>query len=420
MGDHPGGVALTYRVPEPDELRPFLLPVARSFGNPAPTEEEDADHALIWEPARSIGALDDGRWVGSTSAFTMDLTLPGGAAVPAAGVTMVGVESTHRRRGILTELMRRQLDDVAAGPEPVAILTASESLIYGRFGYGLATRGVRQRLSVHHRALRPDAPVAGGTLRLVTTDEARDLLPDAYERIRTGRPGWVARSAGWWETQVFLDRERKRHADSARSYLVHADGDGAVDGWATYSVAEHWPDRLPESRLVVDDIAAADDAVQLALWRALLAVDLAVEVDALHVAVDDPLPWAVADPRRVRTSELTDWLWLRILDVPAALGPRRWGGAGELVVEVVDGFRPASGGRFAIAADEDGTGTVEATTAPADLVLGAEALGAIALGGVAPSVLARAGRVEVVRPGALAVADTLFRGERAPHCATMF
>ncbi len=413
-------MALTYRVPEPDEQRPFLLPVSRAFGNPAPTEEEDADQALVWEPARSLGALDDGRWVGSTSAFTMDLTLPGGAVVPAAGVTMVGVEPTHRRRGILTELMRRQLDDVAAGPEPVAILTASESVIYGRFGYGPATRGVRQRLSVRHAAFRSDAPVAGGSLRLVGTDEARALLPEAYERIRPGRPGWTARHEGWWETEVFLDRERHRRADTARFYLLHEDRAGVVDGWATYSVALSWVDRLPASRLVVDDIAAVDDAVQLALWRALLDVDLSAEVDVLHVAVDDPLPWAVADPRRVRTSGLTDWLWLRILDVPAALGPRRWGGAGELVVEVVDGFRPASGGRFVIGADDGGTGTVEATSAPADLVLGAEALGAVALGGVAPSVMARAGRVEEVRPGAVAVADALFRPERAPHCATMF
>jgi predicted acetyltransferase len=138
------------------------------------------------------------------------------------------------------------------------------------------------------------------------------------------------------------------------------------------------------------------------------------------VAVDDPLPWAVADPRRVRTSELTDWLWLRILDVPAALGPRRWGAAGRVVLDVVDRFRPASGGRFAVEAGATGEGAVALTDEPADLVLGAEELGAIALGGVAPSVLARAGRITEARPGALAVADALFRPERAPHCATMF
>ncbi|HEX7133492.1 MAG TPA: GNAT family N-acetyltransferase [Iamia sp.] len=411
---------LTYRVPEPDELEAFFRPVLRGFGNPAPTAENIADERMLWEPARSLGARDGDDWVGGTGAFTMDLTLPGGAVVPAAGVTMVGVASTHRRRGILTELMRRQLDDVAAGPEPVAILTASESVIYGRFGYGLASRGVRQRLAVGHARLRPDAPVAGGRLRLMTIDEARVALPDAYERIRPGRPGWVRRSEAWWETHVFLDRPDDRDGATALFVLAHHGDDDAVDGWATYRVAIDWRDRLPASRLVVQDIAAVDDAVQLALWQGLIDVDLSVEVDALHVAVDDPLPWAVADPRRVRTSELTDWLWLRILDVPAALGPRRWGAAGRVVLDVVDRFRPVSGGRFAVEAGPDGDGAVSATDDPADLVLGAEELGAVALGGVAPSVLARAGRIVEVGPGALVVADALFRAERAPHCATMF
>ncbi|QYG94550.1 GNAT family N-acetyltransferase [Iamia sp. SCSIO 61187] len=411
---------LTYRVPEPDELEAFMRPVLRGFGDPAPEPHTLDDERVLWEPARSIGALDGDDWVGGTGAFTMDLTLPGGAAVAAAGVTMVGVASTHKRRGILTELMRRQLDDVAAGPEPVAILTASESVIYGRFGYGLATRGVRQRLAVGHARFRPDAPVAGGRLRVMTIDEARAALPEVYERIRPARPGWVRRSPAWWETHVFLDRPDRRDGASALYVLAHHDDRGAVDGWATFRVVEAWPDRLPASRVVAREVAAVDDAVQLALWRGLVDVDLSVEVDALHVAVDDPLPWAVADPRRVRTSELTDWLWLRILDVAAALGPRRWGGAGEVVLEVVDPFRPASGGRFVVAADPDGSGTVTPSEAPADLVLGAEELGALALGGVPPTTLARAGRITEERPGALAVADTLFRAERAPHCATMF
>jgi predicted acetyltransferase len=413
-------VELTYRVPAPDEAEAFFRPVLRAFGSPAPSPEQMADEVMLWEPARSIGALDGDDWVGATGTFTMDLTLPGGTAIPAAGVTMVGVASTHRRRGILTELMRRQLDDVAAGPEPVAMLTASESLIYGRFGFGMASRGVRQRLAVGHARLRPEAPVAGGRLRLLTIDEARALLPDAYERIRSGRPGWVSRSHAWWETHVFLDRPDDRDGGTALFVLAHHGDDGAVDGWATYRVAVDWQDRLPNSRLVVTDIAAVDDTVQLALWSGLIDVDLSTEVDALHVAVDDPLPWAVADPRRVRISELTDWLWLRILDVPAALGPRAWGSAGSLVVEVVDRFRPASGGRFAIESDATGSGTVTPTSSPADLTLGAEELGAIALGGVRPSTLDRAGRITEDRPGALAVADALFTTTRDPHCATMF
>lgn len=411
---------LTYRVPDVDEMEAFFRPVWRGFGNPSPDDDHLTDERLLWEPARSLGALDGDDWVGGTGAFTMDLTLPGGAAVAAAGVTMVGVASTHKRRGILTELMRRQLDDVAAGPEPVAILTASESVIYGRFGYGLATTGVRRRLAVGRSTFRPDVGAAPGRLRQLTIAEARAALPAAYERTRSTRPGRVHRSEAWWDTHVFHDRERHRDGATALYVLAHLDDAGAVDGWASHRIVMDWVDRLPSSRVLVSDLVAPDDLVQLALWRGLLDIDLSVEVDALHVAVDDPLPLAVADPRRVRTSELTDWLWLRILDVPAALGPRTWGAAGGVVLEVVDRFRPASGGRFAVEAAADGSGTVAPTSAPADLTLGAEELGALALGGTAPSALARIGRIVEDRPGALARADALFRTPRAPHCATMF
>lgn len=414
-------MALTYRVPRAEELEVFIRPVLRGFGEPSPSPEVIEDETMLWEPARSIGALDGDEWVGGTGTFTMDLTLPGGATVAAAGVTMVGVAPTHRRRGILTELMARQLDDIASGPEPVAILTASEAVIYGRYGYGLATQGVRLRLDPARAELRPDLPASlAGRLRQVTIDEARAALPAAYEGIRARRPGSVARSHAWWETHVFGDRPFRRDGGSALYVLVHEDASGAVDGWATYRAVFGWDDRLPGSTLRVEGFEAVDDAVRVALWRGLLDHDLYVEVDVSHAPLDDPLRWALRDPRRLRASEVTDWLWLRILDVPAALGPRRWGIAGALVVEVVDTFRPASGGRFAIEADATGAGNVGPTDRPADVVLGAEELGAVALGGVAPSVLARVGRVREERADALAMADALFRSEVAPHCTTMF
>ncbi len=412
---------LTFRVPRVDELEPFMLPVWRGFGDPAPTAEAIADEGMLWKPARSIGALDGDEWVGATGAFTLDLTLPGGTVVPAAGVTMVGVAPTHRRQGVLTELMRRQLDDVAAGPEPVAVLTASEASIYGRFGYGVATRGLRLRVDPAWARLRADAPEPPGRLQQITVDRARTVLPAAYERIRAGRAGAVGRSDAWWETHVFLDRPSHRHGGSALMVLLHTDPADEVDGWATYRAHEAWwPDRLPASTLRVDGVEAADDAVHLALWRGLLAHDLYAEVDVLHAPLDDPLLLAARDTRRVRGSALSDWLWLRILDVPAALGPRRWGGAGTVVVDVVDAFRPASGGRFRIEAEADGAGQVAPTSDEADLTLGAEELGAIALGDLAPSALARVGRACEHRPGALAVADALFHTDLAPHCATLF
>lgn len=419
-------MTIAYRVPRDDEFEAFMLPVWRGFGDPTPSAEAWADERMLWERERSLGAVDGDDWVGGTGAFTMDLTLPGGAAVPAAGVTMVGVAATHRRRGILTELMRRQLDDVAAGPEPVAVLTASESLIYGRFGYGLATRGIRLRLDVAHSRLRPEASglaasaLAEGHLRQITIDAARRVLPEAYERIRVHRPGSVARSHAWWETHLFLDRPDHREGGGSLGVLVHLDAGGEVDGWALSRTHAGWTDRLPGGTLRVEDVLAASDAVALALWRALLDHDLHVEVDVLHAALDDPLRWALVDPRRLRSSEITDWLWLRLLDVPAALSPRRWGVAGRVVLDVADAFRPASGGRFLVEADAEGAGQVTRTDAEADLALGTDDLAAMALGDVAPSTLARVGRVVEHRPGALAAADALFASPVAPHCLTMF
>lgn len=412
---------LRYRVPRPDELEAFMLPVWRGFGDSGSDAATVEDERALWEPERSIGAQDGDEWVGGAGAFTMDLSLPGGAVVPAAGVTMVGVAATHRRRGVLTELMRRQLDDVATGSEPVAILTASEALIYSRFGYGVATRGARLRIDAARGGFRPEVAAAPGRLRQITVDRARELLPDAYERIRARRPGSVARTAAWWETHVFLDRPARRAGGGAVMVLVHEDEAGGVDGWVVYRAIEAWwPDRLPASTLRVEGMEAHDDAVHLALWRGLLDHDLYGEVDVLHAPVDDPLGLALVDPRRLRSSALSDWLWLRILDVPGALAPRQWGGGGSVVLEVIDGFRPASGGRFRVEADVDGTGTVVPTSDPPGITLGAEELAMVALGGVAPSALARVGRLAEDRSGALVAADTLFRTDVAPHCAAMF
>lgn len=410
------------RVPGPDDFEAFSRPVWRAFGDPAPEPDTLVDERTLWEVERSLGVVDGDEWVGGAGAFTMDVSLPGGAVVPAAGVTMVGVAATHRRRGILTALMARQLDDIAAGDEPIAMLTASESAIYGRFGYGVATRGVARTVATGHARLRDDAPTAPGRCRQVTVDEARRVLPAAFERVRAtdGVAGRVRRWDAWWETHLFLDRGRQRAGASALYVLVHEDADGVVDGWAAFRVKEDWPDRLPAGTLVVVDLDAVDDAVRLDLYRVLLAHDLVAEVTTLHAPLDDVLVWSAADPRRLRTGNTSDWLWLRLLDVPSALADRRWGGAGGIVIEVVDRFRPASGGRFAIEADADGTGAVTRSTVAPALVLGAEELGALALGGVSASALARAGRVDELRPGALAAADALMRVPRDPFCATMF
>ncbi len=406
------------RVPEPDEGPAFFQPVMTSFGVPEPTEAELEHERCLWEPERSLGVVEDGLWVAVTGAFTFELTVPGGAVVPAAGITMVGVLTTHRRRGLLRTLMERQLDDVAAAGEPVAVLTASESSIYGRFGYGLAASSCRLDLeSVRTDLAHPSR--AGGRCRLVRRDDALEPLTAAYEACRRLRPGAVTRSRAWW-TRLLADPTSERGGASAMHWLVHEDGDGRPDGFCTYRVKEAWPDRVSDGVVFVHDLVGADGEVEAALWEHVLSVDLTNWVKAMNRPVDDPIRWRVADPRRVRTREVTDWLWARLLDVPAALSARSWAAPGTLVVEVVDDVRPASGGRFRIEAGEDGTGTCEDTGTAPHLTLTQTDLGALYLGGVAPSTLAAAGRIEVHDAGALARADALFATHPAPFCTTMF
>ena len=250
------------RVPEPDDFDAFMRPVWRGFADPGPEPDTTEDDRRLWERERSLGVVDGDEWVGGTGAFTMDVTLPGGAVVPAAGVTMIGVAATHRRRGVLTALMARQLDDIAAGGEPIAMLTASESVIYGRFGFGVSTRGVERTVATGHARLRDDAPTAPGRCRQVTLDEARGLLPDAYDRLRaTARAGSVRRWDAWWATYLYADWPSRRDGASALFVLVHEDERGEVDGWAAYRIRPSWPDRVPAGSLVVSDIEAVDDAI---------------------------------------------------------------------------------------------------------------------------------------------------------------
>lgn len=380
------------------------------------TAEDLVDRERIHEPDRFLVAVDGGEVVGATGAFSKDLTLPGGATVPAAAVTWVSVAPTHRRRGILRSLMDRQLRDVADRGEPLAILTASEGGIYGRFGYGVASTWRRVRLDTQRAVLVPRPPQ--GTVRFVDGQEARRLLPLAYERYRRGQPGALSRNDAWWDF-LFLDREPWRHGASARFDVVHLDAVGNPDGFATYRIATRWDDGQPRSELRLVDFGAATSAAHADLWAFLLGIDLVATIDTWMVPLDDPLPWLLTDWRQVVTTAMNDFLWVRILDVAEALSRRCYRTADRLVLDVGCGFGPASGGRFVVEGDPAG-GSCRRTDVDADLVLDVADLGAVFLGGLPIGALARAGRVEERTPGALVRADAFFGWTRLPHCTTAF
>ena len=409
--------------PMPIEIRPFAGDVAAlmqavmvPFGGWESRDEDVAVFAPMVELDRTLGAYDGDRVIGTASIFSMRLAVPGGADVPMAGVTMVGVHPTHRRRGILRQMMRRQLDDVRERGEPLAGLWASEGGIYQRFGYGLAAFGARFEIEGRRAAYRAPHPPSGST-RLVTVDEARGAFPAIWDDLWRARPGGLERTETWWRSEFFYDPEHQRRGGSAASYVLH-ETDGRPTGYARYRFHPEWDERGPKSAVEVHEAIGVSPAATLDLWRYLLDLDLVATIRARNLPVDHPLLFAVAEPRRLGWG-LADTLWLRILDVAAALSARAWAADGRLVLELADEFCPWNAGRWELTV-RDGRGSVASTDRPADMALDAGDLGAAYLGGVALSALAAARRVHELTPAAAAHGDAMFRVPLAPWCSQGF
>jgi predicted acetyltransferase len=400
--------------PYEGEAREYLSAVELAFGERL-RDEDAAVFEPTFEPDRAIAAYDGGRLVGTAAIFSFDLTVPGGS-LPAAGVTMVGVHPTHRRRGVLRRMMRMQLDAVHDRGEPLAILWASEGNIYQRFGYGLSTMRTGLRVERDRSAYRrPHVPA--GSVRFVEVDEARRLFPPIYESVRPARPGFFSRTPAFWDAEVFHDPEHWRRGAGAAWHVVHEVA-GETDGYARYRIRDKWNDAGPESTLRVNEIMARNPAAHLDLWRFLLDVDLMSQIEAWNVAPDDPLILAVSEPRRLGIA-VGDALWLRIVDVPSALAGRRYAADGPIVLEVADEFCPWNDGRWLLSV-EDGVPSVEPTTDAPDVACDITDLAAAYLGGFSFVQLADAARAAEIAPGALARADALFRTQRAPWCPSVF
>jgi predicted acetyltransferase len=402
------------RLADPQELSAAIDLSAIVFGvGPAATKEFRAQVTAAIEPERAFVVDDGGVVVGTGSSYTFEMAVPGSmVSVPLAGVTFVGVAPTHRRRGILRAIMAALVDHALDRGEAAAGLTASEGVIYRRFGYGVAARYQALTVDTARSAelVEHDMP---GRLRLVDEAEAASLLPDVWSRYWPRVPGEVNRTARWW-TSMAVDPEDEREGASARYIVVHEDPGGSADGYAVYRM------KLSSDELSVVEIAAASEQVESALLRYLLDVDLVRNV-RMSAPADLPLRWRLVDPRAVEVTRERDHLWLRPLDVARCLGARRYAGEGSMVVEVVDGDRPELGGRFRLEVGAGGASAEASRTRDdPDVALAMPDLGAVLLGGVSWATLRRAGLVEERRPGGVDRADALFRPERAPFCATGF
>ncbi|HEY3672479.1 MAG TPA: GNAT family N-acetyltransferase [Acidimicrobiia bacterium] len=403
-----------------DEFVDFLLAVQAGFGRTT-HDELDEYPAHLLTPDRSLAVRDgtsvsggtNGPVVATAGAYSFDLTVPGGARLPMAAVAMVTVHPTHRRRGILRRLMAAQLDDVTRRGEPLAGLTASEASIYERFGYGTATFTTRWDLESHHAHLQP-APAPSGRVRVVDATAAAAAAHAVYARIAPSRVGELSRPESWWP-QLFAPARNGPRFFTA----VHDDADGTPDAFARYVLDADWPDGVADTRLRVLEIQGVDAGAEAAMWSYLFGIDLVGTITAGERPVDDPLRWRLPDPRRLRVRQLRDHLWVRVLDVAAALSARTYDTADALVLELHDEFRPDNSGRWLIDGGPDGA-TCTRTDRAADLALSAADLGALYLGGVPVSTLAAAGRVRELTTGAVARGDRAFLTHPSPWCTTHF
>jgi predicted acetyltransferase len=360
-------------------------------------------------PGRTLGGFEGGNLIGSTYSFPMPMIVPGGAAVPTAAVTRVGVRADRTRRGVLTALMREQLAAIAAAGEPIATLRASEYPIYGRFGYGVASRGRDVEIDSPRVSMHPNAP-GGGSIRLLDRDEFGTVLPQLYRSIDGRRPGTLQRSDMWW--QLMLNHPDDEHPGCV---AIHT-GPNGDDGFVAYHAQRDSTPGDPWGlRLQVDDLHAASVAATAALWRFVAGVDLISSVRGWYRPLDEPIELLLDDARACRTIEINDETWLRLVDVDAALSARSWGEADPVVIAVDDALLPANSGGYCVTPDG-----VKRTDEPAQLALTVAELGRLYLGDLSPSMLASVGRLTVQDQAALPAADALFATGAVPWAGTFF
>jgi predicted acetyltransferase len=407
MANEQADLTTGLRVLYPDDWDKWYANLIRAFGGAEEADEERELWNSLTEYDRFLGVWDGDACVGTAGAFSFRLTIPGGESVPAAGITGVSVAATHRRRGLLRTMMRRQLDDIRSWGEPLAVLTASEPAIYGRFGYGAAAFQLNAEIDTSRTRLSVPPGTDHVRVRYAAPADVLDACEAVYARLVPGRPGMLARRPGW-ERLGTLDPASSRGGASPLQCVV-AERDGETVGYARFRVKGEYGPAGHEGSVILIALYPAADA---ALWRFLFDIDLTSTLVAHGRPVDEAWQYMVSDIRRCRPG-IRDSLYVRLVDVGAALQARTYRAPVDVVFAVEDAFCPWNSGRWRLSGDPKGA-SCERTEDPADLALSVRELGAAYLGGVSLTALAAAGRVEELRRGALAEASLAFGSDPAP------
>jgi predicted acetyltransferase len=394
-----------------NELATMLEVDLRGFGG-RPRTPERPESWIRAELDRTRCAFDGAEMIGCTRAYTFELTMPGGALVPVAAVSSVAVPPTHRRRGVLTAMMSALHDDARARGEIAAALTASEGIIYGRFGYGPATWRLGCSIDrAHGRFARPvNDP---GRLRMVKRGEADPIYQQVYEACRRARAGMVSRPEFWWPEVFWVTEPGHAFFDA-----VHEDENGRPDGYVSYEIKGEWHGGVADRQLWVWDIQATSARTRAALWEFVFGVDLVISVVATNLPPDEPLRFLLADSRRLNTDYLIDSVWVLPLDAAAFLAARTYSASGKLVIEIVD--PDGSHTRVALDGGPEGADAAEQSAATPDVSCSRATLGALSIGGTSWATLADAGAVDEHTPGAVARADAMFATAPLPATTSWF
>lgn len=407
-------MAITTRPITADEITEFREKLIRGFGEDLSEEDRDPERFNALMPLdRTVAAFDGDEMVGTLAAYPFEVTVPGGASLAMPGTTVVTVQSTHRRQGVARAMMQDHLDDAAARGEPLVGLWASETTIYGRFGFGQATwRHVVE-------ASRGVASIAGaeeGGVRSVASDQVAETFSPIYDEVRSRTPGMLSRNQPWWEHDVVHDPPYRRRGSSARRFVVY-EADDRAEGYAIYAQKSDWDDFVANGQVRVIEALATTDRAHTGLWSFLSSIDLYPRIRYWNMPLDDPLWWKVADPRRLDWKR-SDALWLRIMDVPAALEGRTYEEDGSVRLGLDDPFRPETSGVYELAVS-DGIGKCVKVEDEADVSMGIDILGALYLGGGNAMSLAAAGLIEG-EPAVVASLHRLLRTDVQPWCEEVF
>ena len=406
---------------DPQALRRWYTASRTAFLEAAPTEEVLAERAVAIADHRLTAVEDGDRVVATLRTFDSELTMPGAGPVSVDAVSTATVLPTHRRRGLLSRMLTADLERARHGGHAFAALIAAEAPIYGRFGFGAATRANSLAVDNARVRFRPDAPAATGSLEFVLGP--LDELALVHDATRRARAGGLQRDAAFWSA---ADRRGAGRWIGPQGHAVlHRDERGVADGYVVYDLRDDSVGRVVTGTATVTDLAATTPSAYRALWEFVTSIDLVRTTRAEHRPVDELLPHLLVDPRAVQTGPVDDFVWLRVLDVPGALAARRYLGCGTLVLRVLDPLGLAGASvRLHVAPQRcgaDGWVCAEITTTDAapDVVLGVGELAALVLGGTSAVALHRAGRIDCSAADAFAL-QTLFTAPEAPWCPTWF